>query len=136
VGSSRGLELVEEVVRESEHWSSVSVYGRESRMHRLTLEVLPDTGRSDALGQDNRLRAEILGWSTVAKMKADTYPSLDVPRDDDLRGRDAELFGDCLHLWDVQGFFHLVVAAEGRVCLQEQAVFLRPLRGMSLPNPW
>lgn len=58
----------------------------------------------------------------------ETYPALDVPGDDGLRGRDAELLRDGLHLGDVQCLLDLVVAAEGRVCFEEEAVLLRPLR--------
>lgn len=56
------------------------------------------------------------------------YTALDVPRDDGLRGRDAELLRDSLDLRNVQGLLHLVVATEGRVGLENQIVLLRPLR--------
>ena len=58
-----------------------------------------------------------------------------MPRDDGLGGRDVELLRNLLDLGDVERLLDLVVASEGRVCLEKEVVLLRPLEQLGLRVP-
>ena len=98
----------------------------------LTLQVLAHARGGDALRQDDRLSCVVFvsQWTSGERLwcGVDTHPALDVPRDDDLCRRDAELLRDLLYLGYRQAFLDLVVAPEGRVRLQEQTIVFGPLR--------
>ena len=56
-----------------------------------------------------------------------THPSLNMPRNDCLRGCDSECVGDLHNFGDLQRFLDLVIASQRRIRLDEKIIFFCPL---------